>query len=296
MSTVVLMYHRVAEEPYDPFGLAVRPDTFADQISSLQRHADVVPLSDVLRATRGPRVAVTFDDGYADNLHHALAVLEHNDVPATFFVTSGTIGSAGPLWPLRLERLLRATPRGDWLDVTVGGRRLVSDVRTHAARRRALWFWHERLRPRAVPEIDAALDVLAAQVHDVEPDDRRMLTAPEVRTLAHHPLATVGAHTRTHPWLASLPAAEQQAELAGSRDELERITGRPVDLFAYPYGARAAYCTTTVRAARRAGFRMAFSTRKGPVVRGTSRFRVPRIGVTEGPEPFEQRLTRWLAW
>ncbi|MCL1871568.1 MAG: polysaccharide deacetylase family protein, partial [Promicromonosporaceae bacterium] len=117
-----------------------------------------------------------------------------------------------------------------------------------------------------------------------------------VRDLAHHPLATVGAHTRTHPWLASLTTEEQLQELAGSRADLERMTGTRVDQLAYPYGARAAYGAATVRAARRAGFRLACSTRKGPVVRGTSRFRVPRFGVTEGPEPFEQRLTRWLGW
>ena len=63
--TLVLLYHRVAQLDHDPYGLAVRPDRFAQQCSILRKRCDVVPLRDANGGRR--QVAITFDDGYADN-------------------------------------------------------------------------------------------------------------------------------------------------------------------------------------------------------------------------------------
>jgi peptidoglycan/xylan/chitin deacetylase (PgdA/CDA1 family) len=51
-------------------------------------------------------VVVTFDDGYADNLHHAKPLLERYGIPATVFVTSDYIGQEHEFWGDKLERLL----------------------------------------------------------------------------------------------------------------------------------------------------------------------------------------------
>jgi peptidoglycan/xylan/chitin deacetylase (PgdA/CDA1 family)/GT2 family glycosyltransferase len=45
-----------------------------------------------------------------------------------------------------------------------------------------------------------------------------------------------GAHTRTHADLTRLSVQELEREIAGSRDDLEHILGRPVRTFAYPFG------------------------------------------------------------
>lgn len=46
----------------------------------------------------------------------------------------------------------------------------------------------------------------------------------------------VGAHSRTHPRLTKCTDAELQDELAGSKADLEALTGAPVTQFCYPYG------------------------------------------------------------
>ena len=87
----ILMYHRVrAGHPGD--SLCVDPALFADQIAWLAEHAALVPLREIsdpdLDTNGRCRVAITFDDGYLDNLVDALPVLEKHGVPATLFVTS----------------------------------------------------------------------------------------------------------------------------------------------------------------------------------------------------------------
>ena len=88
----ILMYHRVATLPhYDQ--LTVSPARFARQMERLACEYRVVSLADGLRAIgqgqlRRPLVAVTFDDGYRDNLTEALPILRRHAVPATIFVTT----------------------------------------------------------------------------------------------------------------------------------------------------------------------------------------------------------------
>ncbi len=89
----ILMYHRVDRLPaYDQ--LTVSPERFEEQIAYLAQHCRVISLAQAVteltthRATR-PGVVVTFDDGYRDNLLHALPVLRRYAVPATIFVTTG---------------------------------------------------------------------------------------------------------------------------------------------------------------------------------------------------------------
>lgn len=88
----ILMYHRVAQlGHFDQ--LTVTPARFEQQMQQLTQAAEVINLSEGLnrltaRSGHQPTVAVTFDDGYLDNLQHALPILERYRVPATIFVTT----------------------------------------------------------------------------------------------------------------------------------------------------------------------------------------------------------------
>ena len=88
------MYHRVAIERSDPWGLCVSPMHFEEHLDVLRRHRNVVSMAElhrrVLAGDVAPgTVAVTFDDGYVDNLLAAEPLLRQYDVPATVFVSSG---------------------------------------------------------------------------------------------------------------------------------------------------------------------------------------------------------------
>src|SRR5205085_2421930 len=82
----------VASDHRDPFQLCVHPTNFAAQLEVLREVADVVPLTELWRRRakrrRRPLVALTFDDGYADNLLNAAPLLERGGLPATVYVSS----------------------------------------------------------------------------------------------------------------------------------------------------------------------------------------------------------------
>jgi peptidoglycan/xylan/chitin deacetylase (PgdA/CDA1 family) len=94
---VVLLYHRVTTLTSDPEMLSVSPDNFRAQMRHLKETVPLVRFEEDWTKVSKPAVAITFDDGYADNALEALPILEEVGVPATFFVSTGTIGTTGVL-------------------------------------------------------------------------------------------------------------------------------------------------------------------------------------------------------
>jgi peptidoglycan/xylan/chitin deacetylase (PgdA/CDA1 family) len=107
----ILMYHRVANLPaYDQ--LTVSPSRFERQMRQLAEGHQVVSLAEGLQALaagplRRPLVAVTFDDGYLDNLSEAAPILAYHGIPATVFVTTRFCDQAAnhPRYGLSAQRL-----------------------------------------------------------------------------------------------------------------------------------------------------------------------------------------------
>src|SRR5690242_19657355 len=95
-SALILLYHRVADLATDPFEQAISPRRFEEHLEVLVRRAQPVGLTELLKRLSTGKIAqrsavVTFDDGYADNLHAAAPILQKHGVPATFFLSTGPI-------------------------------------------------------------------------------------------------------------------------------------------------------------------------------------------------------------
>jgi peptidoglycan/xylan/chitin deacetylase (PgdA/CDA1 family) len=240
-SGTVLLYHRIIERPGDSLGLCVSPAHFAEHVEILRRR-EVVPLD----AVGAGEVAVTFDDGYADNLRAAELL---GGLPATLFVSTGHVQEGRPFWWDEVRRTL-ATGEGPLRlrDRAWPGR---SDVE-----RRYLGAWLQGLPPADIDALLADLLAWAGVDPGPEPDDRP-LTIEELRTLPW----TLGAHTRDHPSLRALPPDEQRAQIERSRDDLAAWTGKQPTAFSYPFGAPGGdFDATTERLVRAAGFTRAVTT------------------------------------
>jgi peptidoglycan/xylan/chitin deacetylase (PgdA/CDA1 family) len=316
---LVLLYHRVAGPRCDPQLLDVSPANFDRHLATIARDAVPLPLMEFEARRRAgtlpPRaVAVTFDDGYADNLFAAAPLLERHGVPATVFVTAGMTGTGREFWWDDAERIafaprpLHPPPPGLPLAWTAADGAPPPDAAAdgwsvvHPAdptpRHRLYRAICAALHPLDTPTREARLGALRewAGVEAAARPTHRALTLDELRALAARPGMAIGAHTMTHPALALLPAAAQRDELAASRATLERALGTGVPVAAYPFGTRAEVSRRTVRAAREAGFNFAMANEPGAAWRWSSRWRLPRHVVGDWDAgTFGMRLAAWLA-
>jgi peptidoglycan/xylan/chitin deacetylase (PgdA/CDA1 family) len=257
----ILLYHRVSSAQWDPWGLAVEPDLFEQQLALLVSSFKPLPLAELvgrLEADEVPpgAVAVTFDDGYRDNLVTGKPLLERYEIPATVFVVSGSVDSDRDFWWDELERLAPqlAARANDDLETVFRG-------------------WHGRLQSLTEEERRQTLADLGGEIHGDEPTT---MSAEELRRLASGPLVEIGAHTVTHPLLTNLTMDEQLEEMRGSKQALERLLLGPIDGFSYPYGA---YDGLAVSATRAAGFAFACTSARTAVGPGTDLAELPRVPV-----------------
>lgn len=221
-------------------------------------------IADPARARDRFSIAVTFDDGYRDNVEHALPVLERHGAPWTLHVTTGFADATASLWWLELEEAIRALPKAT---LVIGGRIHDHVTRTDDAKLAAFQdiYWALRARPEA--ELRAGVARLAAEAGvDGEALTRSLcLGWDELRALSRRPGVTIGAHTMSHPMLARHPIHIVQPEIVEARDRIAFELGCQVRHLAYPVGDRGSAGTREFALARDSGFRTAVTTRPGHV-------------------------------
>jgi peptidoglycan/xylan/chitin deacetylase (PgdA/CDA1 family) len=110
---VILLYHRVADVEDDPHLLCVSPENFRSQLNTVRSKLSPYSLNEIATELEQDRTpygfAVSFDDGYVDNLQNAVPILEELDIPATIFLVGGAIGGDEPFY---WDNETRAEDRG----------------------------------------------------------------------------------------------------------------------------------------------------------------------------------------
>lgn len=318
---MILAYHRVVDIDRDPYSLAVSPKHFSEHLDVLRQHWRTIPLTQLMRNLRekktGPgEVAITFDDGYIDNLLFAKPSLEKQELPATVFVASGFVNGAREYWWDELERIfLQPGSLPESLELSLDGKPHRFDLQQASAytpeealvdrrlkfscdhrsspRMRFFGQVHALIRPLPGPVLASAMDQLAnwAKADRRQRPHYRPVTTDEVRTLDAGGLVRVGAHTVTHPDMSRLPYEKQLTEINRSKAQLEEILGRPVDTFAYPYGYYSKDCPKILADA---GFDGACTTKPDLVWPGTNPFLIPRYTVFDWDgDEFHKKLRKW---
>lgn len=296
---LILLYHRIAQPVSDPWRLCVSRENFRSHLEVLRRLCDIVPLAEIPRrlapasARQRTPVAITFDDGYVDNLVDGLPELRRFDAPATVFLATGWIGRGAGFWWDRLASAVfdpSHLPQSVELPMLEGGfrwRRGPHDERTERrSLHRALW---ERCQLLPEDQREATLAALDAQLGESSrAADARPMQPDEVRQLHASGLVTIGAHTASHRPLPSLSIPEQESEITNSREACLALTGITPTSFAYPYGEVG---DEAPRLVQQAGFALACSTVEELVWPGRDRFLLPRVSVNDLDAT---RFERWL--
>ena len=229
-------------------------------------------LVDRLAAGRavGGTIAVTVDDGYADNLETAAPIAARLGAPITVFVTTRPVFTGTPFW---------------WDELPVAPATATASVVPNAPDVAAIQQWHLALRRESASPREAMLREITTSAGYRRPTDTgRPMTPDELRRLAAFDGVTIGAHTVTHPSLGALTSEEQERELVESRETLERFLEIPVRLLAYPFGKPPDVSPETRAIAQATGYAAAFTTVPLPVRRDEDRFALPRLTVHEWPD------------
>ena len=276
---LVLCWHNVEPTWCFPAPPGAGIAGFTRQVRALARFANPVPLGPALEAlTEGrplpPRaVALTFDDGYRDNLTHALPILERYRVPATVFLVPELVNRHIDPWWEQLHWAIATTPAGavEFRDerLPLGDRR---------ARQRTATALAERLK---LVDADARESAVAELVDQLEPTrpsriESMFLDADECRELRDRGIE-LGSHSARHAILANETPEAQERDLSWSRQELERILGANIDLLAYPNGGPQDFSPDTVRAAEAAGYRNAMTLLRGRNTPTTPPYEIRRV-------------------
>lgn len=283
----VLAYHGVTADPL-PFDLwqQMPVERFEAHLQYLTEHATVVSLGELTERfavdeVPPATVALTFDDGFANNLHVVVPLLERYGLPATFFVCTGPVYDGALLWPEVAACVLDAAtvPALQF----AGWRMPLGSPQERAAAYRAVTRSFRRVRPEHYDRHLAALAHAAGASSDAIENRSlraalRMLTPDELRRLAQSRVAEIGAHTVHHWRLSKLNEADAFAEIEGSRERLQRL-GVEVRRFAYPYGGEHDYAPVHRELAARAGFTMVLDSSGRMATRRSHPLAYPRIPV-----------------
>ena len=274
----ILIFHRVLAEPDPLFPETPTAQEFERQMRWVRSWFNVLSLRDAVdRLYAGTlparALAVSFDDGYADNEAIAAPILARLGLSATFFVSTGFL-EGGCMWNDRVIEAVRGC-RAPVLELHAAGLSswaLASD----AQRRQAILDILgriKRLEPERRREVVDAIAEAAGRPAPPMP----MMQPEQLRQLRRLGM-DVGAHTVSHPILARLAPAAAREEIAASKARLEEILREPVTLFAYPNGVPDHdYAAEHAAMVRECGFAAAVSTAWGSATRDTDRYQLPRF-------------------
>lgn len=290
---LVLAGHCVTEEAVNgslPADMKIGGARLERVLRLLGGHFRLVTIGEGLAALeedgdRRSMVALSMDDGYADNRSALLPLLERVGGKATIFLESRVMTERRVNWSHKWFWLL------DRLGAEEVTRQLMGEISAPELSERLRRLLEEgpedlAYQVKRVLKYDArpahrdpGLDALFAARGGDEASlvERIYMTPDDARALQASGRVELGGHTVHHHVLATLSPEEQRDEVEGGRRALEESFGPETGVsFAYPFGRRWDIDDSSIEAVRGAGFRGALTTHTGVVRRETDRMRLPR--------------------
>lgn len=315
---LVLMYHRISDGNIDPWKIAVSASNFAAHLKVLKNDANPVTLEDILFHRNLPHrsVAVTFDDGYADNLYVAKPLLKEYSIPAGFYISTGQIDSLFEFWWDELESIILSPGKLPETLKLVRDNKIFEWVLGSAAEytseqyledfQKKVWLsvkgtrlnlyysiWQvlfplESVKRRKLLDNIAEWSGKRPQVRETH----RSLNSKELIQLADEHQFTIGAHGVQHVNLTTQGFSTQLNEIRESKKYLQDLLDQEVTSFAYPHGE---YNQVLTDILQKENFRYALTTDHGSVRTAAIKYSVPRIQVEDLDEnSFSRCLDKWF--
>ena len=221
-------------------------DDFEKHLIYFKRNFQIVSLQQIFDFNKDGHkpavktIALTFDDGYVNNINFALPLLEKYRIPATFFVQGMSMEDDNAVtWP-DVINILRHSFKGklkydehefepilseDFLDKDKNIS-LIAYVKslTYSHRKDFLQFLEEQYK-------------VSHLIQKVDPQVWKLIGKDQLRELAGNPLIEIGSHSYSHYCLGSIDSDSARIELSKSKALLETFSQKEVISLAYPDGS-----------------------------------------------------------
>jgi len=224
--------------------------------------------------------AITFDDGFENNLTVAAPVLQRYETPATFYVCSSFVDENRMSWTDQIESAFEAAP-----SVQLKSAELKLDKALASPQEKIAALDLIRRYVKSSEDVDPyafAAEMVAAAGGPAKQRDRwldQKLSWQQVGELAADPLFEVGAHGLSHKILSFLPAAELKHEVRESIRKVSEAIGRKVPHFSYPEGLENCYSARVIAELKAAGIICSPTAVEGTNGPGTDPFLLRRTFV-----------------
>lgn len=286
---LIMIYHRVLDEPDVMRPGEVDKVAFSWQMQLLAKHFNVLPLTEAMSRmqanTLPPRaVCISFDDGYADNYTNALPILQQFNLTATFFIASGFL-DGGRMWNDTVIEAIRnlKTPTLDLREIDLGEFDTATPTQKCLAAQQVI----QKIKHLPFGERGRYVECIAAKSQDLP--NGMMLSSEQLKTL-HQSGMEIGGHTINHPILAKLDEQSAKREISENKEFLESLLGESLKFFAYPNGKPGAdYLQHQIAWVKEAGFLAAVSTQWGVVHSAVDMFQLPRF------TPWDANIVKFMA-
>jgi peptidoglycan/xylan/chitin deacetylase (PgdA/CDA1 family) len=273
----ILMLHHVRDERRQSFNpnsfLSVTPGFLDDLISALKQSGyEFVSMDEAARRIRAgtavgsaPFLSVTLDDGYRDNLEHAVPVLRAHGVPFIIYVPTGFVEGSATIWWEDLEEIIR---KRDQIVMHMPKGRVSFDLSTPGRKHKAYWdlirFLGTVVSEKEQREIIREL-AWQAGIDTAAHCRAQIMNWGEISRISGDMLGAIGAHTMHHYAIARIPEAEALTEMTEGSRIIEMETGKWPRHFAFPYGFPFAAGPRDFLLASQCGFDTAVTTRHGVI-------------------------------
>ena len=245
----ILCYHGVVNSTpigYNSSGKHINIIEFEKQIQYISRNFEIVSMRNIDDYARSkcslPKeaVAITFDDGFANNLEIAHKVLTNYGVRATIYLATGFISRTKLIWTDSLERMILEAPI-DTPPFSIGPNICLNffskELKEDSLRRvkKILKSYSPYKRTTVLKLLESKIgreieDVRHSEIHN-------FLTWDQIRYMKNSGVWEIGAHTIHHNSLGSMGFIRGQHEIRNSLAKVAKETkSSEVPLFSYPEG------------------------------------------------------------
>ena len=240
---MILIYHSVHNKGFVPFN-SIPLNLFDKQMRFLSKYRKVGSLYEYRKGKCN--IVITFDDGYKNNYTHAYPLLKKYGLTATFFLTTGLIGTKNMKWDDKISYLIQATNK----------QKIVLDKREYMLEHKEQVITEiiTYLNKKDQKCVASRLKQLTEQLGDIEADI--MMSWDNVKEMSKDGMY-FGSHTVTHSNLVRISLEQVEAELVKSKTDIEQKLGIKVDVFSYTYGGLSDINEAIVKLLRKHGFILA---------------------------------------